>query len=201
VDGVNVTGTLAVPNTGGWQTYTTVTKTGVNLSAGQHVLRLYTEATSINYNWMKFTGTVVVPTNTMVAPMTVSGRVTLNSWNGPGVAGVTIYHAFASYPLQAVATTDANGYYTFTKETMGHQETNTVKADKPGSGLTFSPVTSTFINYGAGSFTANFVALNGTPTATNTACGCFTGATQTVAAGWTLTAQARTATPTPSAMP
>ena len=34
IDGVNVTGSLTVPNTGGWQTWTTVTKTGVNLTAG-----------------------------------------------------------------------------------------------------------------------------------------------------------------------
>ena len=40
VDGVNVTGALTVPNTGGWNAWSTVTKTGVSLTAGQHVLRL-----------------------------------------------------------------------------------------------------------------------------------------------------------------
>jgi hypothetical protein len=67
VDGANVTGTLAVPNTGSWQTFVNVTKTGVSLSAGQHVLRLYTEATGMNYNWIKFTaagGVTNTPTKT-----------------------------------------------------------------------------------------------------------------------------------------
>src|SRR5579859_5115292 len=44
VDGVNVTGSLSVPNTGGWQTWSDVTKSGISLTAGQHVFRLYTDA-------------------------------------------------------------------------------------------------------------------------------------------------------------
>ena len=44
VDGQNVTGSLAVPNTGDWNSYRTVTKTGVNLTAGVHVLRLAFDA-------------------------------------------------------------------------------------------------------------------------------------------------------------
>ncbi len=55
VDGSNVTGALTVPNTGGWQTWTTVSKSGVNLSAGQHVLRVYMDAGGGNFNWVNFT--------------------------------------------------------------------------------------------------------------------------------------------------
>lgn len=40
VDGVDVTGPLTVPNTGGWQIWQTLTTTGVSLTAGAHVLRL-----------------------------------------------------------------------------------------------------------------------------------------------------------------
>ena len=40
IDGTNVTGTLAVPNTGGWMSWTDVSKNGVNLTAGTHVLRV-----------------------------------------------------------------------------------------------------------------------------------------------------------------
>lgn len=40
VDGVDVTGPLILPNTGSWNVYTTVTKTGVSLKAGRRVLRL-----------------------------------------------------------------------------------------------------------------------------------------------------------------
>jgi hypothetical protein len=40
VDGVNVTGAIAVPNTSGWQSWQSVTVSGVALTAGQHVVRL-----------------------------------------------------------------------------------------------------------------------------------------------------------------
>jgi CSLREA domain-containing protein len=40
VDGANVTGSLAVPNTGGFQTWQTLTKKQVQLGTGKHVLRL-----------------------------------------------------------------------------------------------------------------------------------------------------------------
>jgi hypothetical protein len=40
IDGVNVTGTLNVPSTGGWQVWQTITRAGISLSAGPHVLRV-----------------------------------------------------------------------------------------------------------------------------------------------------------------
>jgi hypothetical protein len=59
VDGVDVTGPIDVPNTGGWQTWQTVSRAGVSLTAGQHVVRvvLMTAGTSGgvgNYNWFRF---------------------------------------------------------------------------------------------------------------------------------------------------
>ncbi len=56
VDGTNVTGTIAVPNTGGWQTWQTISKTGVSLSAGPHVLRLYADNGGVNFNWLSAAG-------------------------------------------------------------------------------------------------------------------------------------------------
>jgi hypothetical protein len=54
VDGVNVTGAITVPNTGGWQTYQTITRTGINLTAGQHLLRVVTTGNDVNLNWIQF---------------------------------------------------------------------------------------------------------------------------------------------------
>jgi hypothetical protein len=59
VDGVDVTGPIDVPNTGGWQAWQTVTRSGISLTAGQHVVRLVltTAGTSGgvgNYNWFRF---------------------------------------------------------------------------------------------------------------------------------------------------
>jgi glucose/arabinose dehydrogenase len=40
IDGVNVTGLLTVPDSGGWQTWRTVSKAGIPLVAGRHTVRL-----------------------------------------------------------------------------------------------------------------------------------------------------------------
>lgn len=48
IDGANVTGAMTVPNTGGFQKFQTVSKTGVNLTAGKHILRLAFDAAGTN---------------------------------------------------------------------------------------------------------------------------------------------------------
>ncbi|MES2734073.1 MAG: carbohydrate-binding protein [Bacteroidota bacterium] len=68
IDGVNVTGALAVPNTGGWQTWANVSKI-VNLTAGQHIMRFVIDAKEFNTNKFTFTaqGTPPVQTQTPYA--------------------------------------------------------------------------------------------------------------------------------------
>ncbi|WP_206424246.1 carbohydrate-binding protein [Cohnella candidum] len=51
--GANTLATTTVPNTGGWQTWQTVTAT-VNLSAGQQTLRIYAGGGGFNINWINF---------------------------------------------------------------------------------------------------------------------------------------------------
>jgi hypothetical protein len=56
VNGVDKTGSLAVPNTGGWQVWQTVTKTGVALTAGPQVIRVVMDTIGAsgsvaNFNW------------------------------------------------------------------------------------------------------------------------------------------------------
>jgi subtilisin family serine protease len=48
IDGVNVSGALTMPNTGGWQTWATVTKTGVALAAGPHLMRIVFDTAAAN---------------------------------------------------------------------------------------------------------------------------------------------------------
>ncbi len=56
MNGANVTGTVNVPNTGGWQNWQTVSLTGVPLNAGQQVMRIYIEIAGLNFNYIDFTG-------------------------------------------------------------------------------------------------------------------------------------------------
>jgi len=48
IDGVNVTGPIAVPSTGWWGTFQWFGKDGVSLTAGQHVLRIVAEQQYFN---------------------------------------------------------------------------------------------------------------------------------------------------------
>jgi hypothetical protein len=56
VNGVDKTGAIAVPDTGGWQTWKTVTRTGVALAAGVQVVRVVMDTIGPsgsvgNFNW------------------------------------------------------------------------------------------------------------------------------------------------------
>ena len=60
VDGANVSGAIAVPNTGGSQVWQTMTKTDVLLPAGLHVMKLVMDTGGTggeigNFNWFQFT--------------------------------------------------------------------------------------------------------------------------------------------------
>ena len=77
VDGTQVGTTTAVPNTGGWQTYQTVSLTGVSLTGGPHVVRVQFVANSTggggpNFNWLQLTNTAPVASPTAPASLTAT---------------------------------------------------------------------------------------------------------------------------------
>jgi spore germination protein YaaH len=55
-DGVKAGATISVPNTGGWQTWQTVSTTA-SLTAGQKILRVYADAAGHNLNYLNFVNT------------------------------------------------------------------------------------------------------------------------------------------------
>jgi hypothetical protein len=90
VDGVNKSGALNVPNTGKWTTFTNVTKTGVALSAGNHVLRLKFDRNGstgyvANVDYLQFTTTGL----TGPAPTPAATLPTINATSLAGQHGVT----------------------------------------------------------------------------------------------------------------
>ncbi|HJR58568.1 MAG TPA: carbohydrate-binding protein [Vicinamibacterales bacterium] len=59
VDGVDRSGPVTVPETGGWQTWQTITVSGIPLTAGQRVIRISLDTAGSsggvgNYNWFRF---------------------------------------------------------------------------------------------------------------------------------------------------
>jgi hypothetical protein len=59
IDGVNVTGSILVPNTGSWWTFQWVGKSGVTLTAGQHALRVFAEQQYFNLDAIRTVAEVV----------------------------------------------------------------------------------------------------------------------------------------------
>lgn len=53
LDGVNISGTMIVPNTGNWQTYQTIAVT-TTLTTGTKVLRIVMDASDFNINYLNF---------------------------------------------------------------------------------------------------------------------------------------------------
>ncbi|MDO8589329.1 MAG: glycoside hydrolase family 9 protein, partial [Armatimonadota bacterium] len=53
MNGQNVTSAQSIPNTGGWQNWTTVNVPGVNLTAGQQVLTVYVDSGQWNFNYLQ----------------------------------------------------------------------------------------------------------------------------------------------------
>lgn len=75
VDGVNVTGTMAAVNTGGWQTFADVVAQQISLSAGNHTLRMVFDAGGFNLNYLSVTASQSVQpvlTTVAVTPQTAS---------------------------------------------------------------------------------------------------------------------------------
>lgn len=66
IGGENVSGPIALPNTGGWQTWRTVTSNPVTMASGRHTLRLVADSSNFNVNSIAVTGTD--NTGTSIAP-------------------------------------------------------------------------------------------------------------------------------------
>ena len=95
VGGVNKTGTMTVPNTGSWQSWQTLTRTGVQLAAGLQTVRLVMDSNGAsgltgNFNWMAMTGATATATSTPYFGTAVAMPGTVQAENydrgGPGVA-------------------------------------------------------------------------------------------------------------------
>jgi len=92
IDGTNVSGSLALPDTGGWDTWQTFTKTGIALPAGRHFLKIKMDAngsagTIADINWLEFasptTATLPPPPTTGSLPA-VPGRIEAENYNSGG---------------------------------------------------------------------------------------------------------------------
>ncbi len=82
IDGVNVSGAVAVNSTGGYQSWQTLARALGTLSVGEHAMKIVVDAGGMNLNWFKLTaGGVVQPPaapSSLSAVVNGSTSVTLN---------------------------------------------------------------------------------------------------------------------------
>ena len=106
VDGVAVGGSLAIPNTGAYQTFQTVT-TAVSLTAGQHVVRVVFDSGSVNLNWISF----AAQAGSKIAGLTVHDTANASSWsiqtNFRAGTSATGSHPWTDWPNTYVSAIDS----------------------------------------------------------------------------------------------
>lgn len=88
MNGVNISGSIAVPNTGGWQNWQTVTIRNIALTAGQKVMRIVMDANEFNLNYVSFTATASTPVN-QLPTVTLTAPANNASYNAPASVSIT----------------------------------------------------------------------------------------------------------------
>jgi glucose/arabinose dehydrogenase/PKD repeat protein len=91
-DGVDKTGPMTNSNSGGWQTWRTLTKTNVGLTAGLHTMRLVMDSNGANgtvgnFNWFSLTGVSTNP------PPLLVHRYSFDEPAGATTAADSVSHA------------------------------------------------------------------------------------------------------------
>jgi hypothetical protein len=84
MDGANISGAVSVPNTGGWQNWTTVSVTTPSLSAGQHVLRVFFDTGGHNLNWISFVAAAAGEAPFGGTPWPVPGKIEAENYDTGG---------------------------------------------------------------------------------------------------------------------
>jgi chitodextrinase len=94
IDGVNVTGSVTVPNTGGGCSFQDAEVVGgVSLSAGQHVLRIQSDVQYFNLNSITITAQPTVSITTPLNGTTLTNltQVTVQATSGLGLSSIQVY--------------------------------------------------------------------------------------------------------------
>ena len=125
VDGVDRTGPVAVPDTGGWQAWRTIVTAGIPLTAGWRTVRVaFATASSAgaagNYNWFRFVETSAPVPSPAYVPVSLPGLLQAEHFDVGG-AGVAYYDltagntggVYRNTDVDLAATSDpsSGGYY------------------------------------------------------------------------------------------
>ncbi len=137
MDGVNISGTITVPNTTGWQTWQTVPVTTSSLTTGQKVMRMFADQGDFNINYFEFAtagGGNTAPTTSITSPTSgtiynAPASITINANSSDNVSvakvdfynGATLLFSDTSSPYQYVWSNVGAGTYSLTTKATDNQ--------------------------------------------------------------------------------
>ncbi|WAC75522.1 carbohydrate-binding protein [Roseateles sp. SL47] len=140
--GGSVYGTVNVPSTGGWQTWTTVTQT-VSLPAGQQTLGLLAKSGGFNINWLDISrpgdpvdGGTLIQAENFDAMSGVQTEATTDSGGGLNVAYLDAGD-WLSYPTVNIATA---GTYTIEYRVASLNGGGTLQLEEAGGSVVYGAV-------------------------------------------------------------
>jgi hypothetical protein len=110
-DGVNKTGSMTNSDSGGWQTWRTLTKTNIALSSGMHVMRLALDASDANGTIGNFNYFTLIATSTNLPTPILAHRYSFNEAAGATIAADSVGAANGS--LAGSASFTGNGKLNF----------------------------------------------------------------------------------------
>ncbi len=113
--------TITIPNTGGWQTWTTVEST-IALTQGQHVFKIFGKVGGFNVNWFKIENNSATTTSSAVA---VSSKSSVVSSSKASVASSSKSSVVAS-SVSSVASSTPSTSDCATQPSTSSAATNTV---------------------------------------------------------------------------
>ena len=137
IDGVNVTGTIVVPNTGGWSTFQWVGKKGVALTAGVHVLKVVSDMQYFDLNSIRVVTSGIVPT-TILATVPAAVQAlwsagmedgTMSAWYAGGGGG-----EFNGHPGSTAGSVGSDGSTSAASQEQAHSGAWSAKLTIPSNG-------------------------------------------------------------------
>jgi hypothetical protein len=107
IDGTNATGALAMPNTGDAFAWTNVTKSGINLTAGQHTIKLFMDTES-SQGWAGNFDSLTLTKEVLPPPQGSRHNVALSSNGGVATASSQLN---GNFPVTAAINGDRSHLY------------------------------------------------------------------------------------------
>ncbi|HXB13436.1 MAG TPA: TIM-barrel domain-containing protein, partial [Bacteroidia bacterium] len=133
IDGVNISGSISVPNTTGFQTWQTVSVTTPNLTIGQHIMRIYMETGGFNLNYVTFVlntpAIPVVTSATLIGTVGTAFGYTISATNSP-----TSYAIATGILAAGLTLNTSTGVISGTPTTVGTSTITVTATDATGVG-------------------------------------------------------------------